>query len=189
MTIPLVVLAVLSVVSGWIGLPGNSLFHHFIHFGEEVATPNYMVMTLAILSSVLGIGVGYAVFMKRVVQPSIFREKLPWAYDLLANKYYLDEIYWAILVKPLFAITAFLAKFDQRIVGGFVNGVAKVTMGLAIVHAWFDKWIVDGMVNLVGLSAKISGRVLRFGQTGVVQNYTLVVFLGIIVIAWVYLFK
>jgi glycerol-3-phosphate dehydrogenase len=72
---------------------------------------------------------------------------------------------------------------------GFVNGVAKVTVGLAIVQAWFDKYIVDGLVNLVGGATKVSGRVLRFAQTGVLQNYTLVLFLGILVVAGVYIFR
>jgi NADH-quinone oxidoreductase subunit L len=147
------------------------------------------VAGLATLSAVAGIFLGWAIFIKRLVSPSLFREKLPWAYDLLSNKYYFDEIYWAILVKPLFWVTDMLSGFDQHVVDGFVNGVAKVTYGIAIVQAWIDKWIVDGLVNLVGGVTKYCGQLLKYAQTGVLQNYALLMFLCILVIAWAYLFR
>jgi NADH-quinone oxidoreductase subunit L len=190
MTMPLVVLAVLSIVSGWIGWPTKNLFHHFVHFGEGEAIPfSWTVALLATGAAALGILMGWAIFCKRVVSPSIFRAKLPWAYNLLANKYYLDEIYWAILVKPLFWISTTFSRFDHSIVDGFVNGVASITMGLSMVHAWIDKWIIDGFVNLVGGITKLWGRLLRFTQTGMAQDYVLVIFVGLVMIVGVCLMK
>ncbi len=188
MTRPLVVLAVLSLVAGYIGWPTKNIFHHLVHFGEAEAVPfSWTVALLATGSAFAGIGLGWAVFMKRVISPSVFREKLPWAYNLLANKYYFDEIYWAILVVPLFRITAMLNGFDQKIVDGMVNGVGRVTVLMSVVWGWFDKWVVDGAVLLIGAITKLLGRLLRFTQTGMEQDYVLFMFVGILMIVGVYL--
>lgn len=190
MTWPLVVLAALSILAGYIAWPTKNIFHHLVHFGEAEAHPfNWTVALIATGAAFLGIGAGLALFWKRVISPSIFREKLPWAYNLLANKYYFDEIYWAVLVVPLLWLSQTLARFDSRIIDGFVNGVGYVTVGLAIVQGWVDKWIVDGLVNLVGGVTKLAGRVLRFAQTGMLQDYALIAFLGMLFLAWVYLFR
>ena len=190
MTVPLIIFAVLSIIAGYVAWPTNNLFHHFLHFGESEAIPfSWTVALLATFSAFLGIGLGWAIFAKRMVSPSIFREKLPVVYNLLANKYYFDEIYWAALVVPLFWVTRNLSIFDQKIVDGLVNGVGFFTLGVSIVYAWIDKWIVDGLVNLVGGMTKLSGRILRFAQTGIIQDYTLIMFLGVLIIAGIYLFR
>ena len=189
MTTPLIVLAVLSVVAGWIGWPGNNIFHHLVYFGEGTVSFSWTVALLATSSAFLGIGLGWAIFAKRMISPSIFREKLPVVYNLLANKYYFDEIYWAALVVPLFWVTRNLSIFDQKIVDGLVNGVGFFTLGVSIVYAWIDKWIVDGLVNLVGGLTKLGGRILRFAQTGILQDYTLIMFMGVLIIAGIYLFR
>ena len=190
MTSPLIVLAVLSIFAGWIGWPGHNLFHHFVHFGEAEAEGfNPLVALLATSAAGLGILLGWAIFVKQAISASIFRRKLPWVYNLLANKYYFDEIYWAVLVVPLFWVTMMLARFDQKIVDGIVNGVGYVTLGLSIVWAWFDKWIVDGAVNLVGGMTKLLGRLLRFTQTGMEQDYALFLFVGLLMIVGFYLMK
>ncbi len=190
MTSPLIVLAALSIFAGWIGWPGHNLFHHFVHFGEAEAEGfNPLVALMATSAAGLGILLGWAIFVKQAISPSIFRQKLPWAYNLLANKYYLDEIYWAVLVKSLFFVTMVLAKFDQKIVDGLVNGVGYVTIGLSIVWAWFDKWVVDGVVNLVGGMTKLFGRMLRFTQTGMEQDYALFLFVGLLMIIGFYLMR
>jgi NADH-quinone oxidoreductase subunit L len=183
MTAPLVVLAILSIVAGYVAWPGNNLFHHFINFREAEAAPfSLAVAAMATSAAGLGIFLGWAIFVKRAVEPSIFRRKLPWAYNILANKYYMDEIYWGILVVPLFAVTRLLSGFDRWVVDGIVNGVGYATLGISIAWSWFDKYVVDGFVNLVGNVTNITGRVLRYAQTGLVQNYMLVLFFGFLVI-------
>ncbi len=189
MTTPLIVLAFLSIVAGWVGFPGRNLFHHFIHFGEvEAEGINWLVMSMATGSAFAGIFLGWLVFVKKAIPSSIFRQKLAWAHTLLSNKYYFDEIYWAILVVPMFFVSNMLSLFDQKIVDGLVNGVGYVTVGLSIVWAWFDKWVVDGLVNLIGGVTKLTGRVLRYSQTGIAQNYVMVSAVGLFGILVVFLF-
>ena len=190
MTVPMIVLAFLSIAAGYVAWPTNNVFHRFLHFGEGGAIPfSWTVALLASSAAGLGILLGWAVFVKRAIAPSAFRERLPWAYNLLANKYYLDEIYWATLVAPMFWVVRTLSCFDERIVDGFVNGVGYVTVGLSIVQGWIDKWIIDALVNLIAGLTKLAGRLLRFTQTGIFQDYALMMFLGVLFIAWVYLFR
>jgi len=100
-----------------------------------------------------------------------------------------DEIYQAILIRPLFITVRFMGRFDQKIIDGVVNGVAYLTLGFSIVNNWIDKWIVDFLVNLIGGTTKLTGRLLRFVQTGVFQDYALIMFLGILFVVWVYLLR
>jgi len=190
MTIPLIILAVLSIVGGWVGLPPFNWFHHFLHFGEgEAPAFSWVVAGLASSAAFLGIFIGLAMFWKRVISPAFFREKFDGLYRLLVNKYYLDELYWAALVVPLFWVTRTCNRFDAKVVDGLVNGAAYFTVGLSILQGWLDKWLVDGLVNLIGGVTKLSGRVLRYTQTGVLQNYVTVIFLGVVVITLAYLYR
>lgn len=190
MTAPLMVLAFLSIAAGYVAWPGNNLFHHFINFREAEAAPfSLTVASIATCTAGLGIFLGWAIFVKRVIEPSVFRRRLPWAYNILANKYYMDEIYWGILVVPLFFITKVLAGFDRWIVDGIVNGVGYVTLGLAAVWSWFDKRVVDGFVNLTANVTGLAGRILRYAQTGQVQNYLLVLFFGLLVMVCAFILR
>ncbi|HUV05158.1 MAG TPA: NADH-quinone oxidoreductase subunit L [Armatimonadota bacterium] len=190
MTWPMIVLAFLSVAAGYVAWPTNNVFHRFLHFGEGGAIPfSWTVALLATSAAGLGILLGWAVFVKRAIAPSVFRERLPWAYKLLASKYYLDELYWAALVVPLFWIVRTLSRFDERIVDGFVNGVGYVTVGLSLVQGWIDKWVIDALVNLIGGLTKFAARSLRLTQTGIFQDYAAIMFLGVLFAVWVYLFR
>lgn len=189
MTIPLYILGALSILAGYVAFPGANFFHHFIHFGEGEAHFNIGIATVATMTGFAGIFLGWLIYVRKAIPASIFREKMPWAYNILANKYYIDEFFWATLVEPLFWITKKLSRFDKKIVDGFVNGVAYVTLALSYVYAFFDRWVVDGFVNMVGIMTRLSGRILRYSQTGVVQNYLMAIFAGIVIIAIFYLYR
>ncbi|MHB0999806.1 MAG: NADH-quinone oxidoreductase subunit L [Armatimonadota bacterium] len=189
MTTPLIVLGVLSILAGYVAFPGKNLFHHFIHFGEGEAAFSIPIALTATLTGFAGIFLGWLIFVKKSIPSSIFRQKMPWAYDIIANKYYMDEFYWAVLVRPLLWVTQQLSRFDRKIVDGFVNGVGYATLALSYVYAFFDKWVIDGAVNMVGIVTRFSGRLLRYTQTGVIQNYLLGVFAGVLVIAILYLYR
>ncbi len=98
------------------------------------------------------------------------------------NKYYFDEIYDAIFVQPLYAMCDFWFWFDQKIIDGLVNGAATLTIWWGEIKRWFDEHIVDGAVNGAGITIRGTGGLLRFAQTGRLQNYALVVFAGIVLI-------
>lgn len=183
MTIPLIILAVLSIIPGYLAFPGMNVFEEFVHYGHAIPEFSIWMAISASLVAFAGIYLGWLVFIKKAIRASAFREKLPWAYNLLINKYYIDEIYWSIIVKPMLWISDMLSVFDRIIVDGIVNGIAYLTVIVAQISAFIDKWIIDGIINLIGIITGLLGRLLSYAQTGLVQNYLLVVFTGILLIA------
>ena len=115
--------------------------------------------------------------------------RFAFVHRLLENKYYVDEIYNRFVVGGTLAFCRILWWIDANIVDGLVNLVRHVTVfvgghGMSI----FDKFVVDGAVNGVAWSAGRGSAVLRRVQSGVVQNYALIMGGGIILLGVVYLF-
>ncbi|MDI6827983.1 MAG: NADH-quinone oxidoreductase subunit L [Armatimonadota bacterium] len=189
MIIPLIVLGILSIVAGYVALPWKNVFHDFIHFGNIETTFSWLVAAITTFMALGGIGLGAAMYVKPVISPEAVRKKLYPIYVLLKNKYYFDEIYWALVVVPFLKISKLFGVFDQKIIDGIVNGIAWLTVWLSILYGWFDKWVVDGLVNVIGLIPKVTGRTLRFIQTGVLQNYLLFAFFAVLIMAWLYLHR
>ena len=110
------------------------------------------------------------------------------AHRTLSNKYYVDELYGATVIAGTFASGRGLWTFDRRVVDGAVNGTGWVT----VISSWFsgltDRTVVDGLVNLVGWTAQESSHLFRRLQTGLVQNYALLMLLGIFAFVSIYLF-
>lgn len=156
MTIPLVLLAILAVGSGFVYTPFNSWFGDWLVGAEEGEHTNFMVMAISTLVGILGIGLGWLIYRKRAISRDIVTSKLPWLTKLLANKYYMDELYQAIILSPL------------RAIGAALN--------------WFDKYIVDGLVRLVSGIAAGVGRTSTRVQNGQVQTYGLLTVLGFVIL-------
>ncbi|OGX08357.1 MAG: NADH-quinone oxidoreductase subunit L [Omnitrophica WOR_2 bacterium GWA2_47_8] len=159
MTVPLVILSVFAIFVGFLGSPlAGYAFQKFI-LGEALETamqPDYFMMGVSTAISLLGIGLAYLIYLGGFKLPQgIIRAFKP-IHQLLLNKYYIDEIYDAVFVKPTIKICGFFFGFDWKIVDGVVNGVA-----------FSVQWIA-GKLKLL--------------QTGFVQNYILVQVLGIILL-------
>jgi NADH-quinone oxidoreductase subunit L len=107
---------------------------------------------------------------------------------LLSNKYYVDELYNSTVISGTMSSGRGLWTFDRNVVDGAVNGTGWVT----VISAWFsgltDRTVVDGLVNLVGWIVQESSHVFRRLQTGLVQNYALLMLLGVFAFVSVYLF-
>ncbi len=110
------------------------------------------------------------------------------AHRTLSNKYYVDELYNATVIAGTFASGRGLWTFDRRVVDGAVNGTSWVT----VISAWFsgltDRTVVDGLVNLVGRICEEGSFWFRKVQTGLVQNYALLMLFGVFAFLTVYLF-
>jgi len=188
MTIPLSVLALFSVSLGLIGSPFmNYAFQNFIHSGSlHMATstqPNYFVMILSTIVSLLGISMAYSFYiLGNKILPVSFRARFALLHRVLYNKYYIDEIYDFVFVKPVISLSKLSSKFDFGAIDGAVNGVAQVTVIISKLKSWFDLYIIDGIVNFTAKIINFSSRSLRLAQTGLVQFYLLVAFLGLVAI-------
>ena len=95
----------------------------------------------------------------------------PKTYNLLFNKYWVDEIYDVVFVRGTKKVSAILFWFDSHIVDGMVNGMGWLVRMLVWIDGKFDQWVVDGLVNLLANSTAALGRKLRKVQTGQLQTY------------------
>jgi NADH-quinone oxidoreductase subunit L len=145
-------------------------------------------MGFSVLIAVIGIAVAYKFY---VASPEIsdgLATRWAGAHRTLSNKYYVDELYNATVVDGTFGAGRNLWTFDRTVVDGAVNGSGWIT----IVSAWFsgltDRTVVDGLVNLVGRTCEEGSFWFRKLQTGLVQNYALLMVFGVFAFVSVYLF-
>ena len=206
MTIPLVVLAILSVFvfysfnpfdasDSWIvravGRPDSvvppSMAAPSTEAFEEAAHGLHGTAMLLSLS-VAGIGVLFAfvTYYWRKINADAVASALGPAYRFLLNKWYFDEIYQAVIVNGTLALSRILRWFDGNIVDGLVNGTGCVTRGISSVSGMFDTYVVDGIVNLTGYLSGVGGLALRKFQTGRVQSYVIFAVLSVMVFYFVF---
>ena len=203
MTVPLMILAVLSVFGGFIGIP--ALLHipsfpiDLYHWLEPVtgsphaegAAVNHTLEAVLMIGSVvialLGIGLATLMYLKRVGMADKLAASFSGLHKLLYRKYYVDEIYDAVVIQPLKKLCVILAEFDLKVIDGIVNGSAWATLKTSIVSIWFDVNFVDLLVNLVGNIVRYFGGLVRKMQTGAVQNYGLISLYGFFILLAVYM--
>lgn len=182
MTTPLIVLGVLSVCAGWVAIPwlshGYSMFayHHEPHHAEA----HISIMLISSLVAFSGIGLAYLMYVKRSISPQALGAKFKVLYTLLYNKWYFDEIYDALIIKPTLAFTNLLWSFDGGVIDWTVNAFGRFTLWLSVIKNWIDQHIVDGAVNGLGYTVWAAGALLRQFQTGKVQMYGFFIIFGIV---------
>jgi proton-translocating NADH-quinone oxidoreductase chain L len=191
MTVPLVILAVLSIFSGWTfwyGLPlpfGMPRLEAMLEYGEpygalviESRHHNYaLVSSLLIMLTGVGLGLlyyappGFRYFVPTRFSAARTAERFGGVYRFLVHKWYFDEFYWAVFVRPCLALCRLCRQIDQILVDGLVNGAAAVTAFLSRLEGVFDNIAVDGLVNLTAKAVYVTGDWSRSIQTGRLRNY------------------
>ncbi|WP_324757610.1 NADH-quinone oxidoreductase subunit L [Sphingobacterium thalpophilum] len=173
MTLPLIVLAILSIVGGAINFPavlgGNHWLEDFLQpvFAESKAlvpmvqhlehSTEYMLMAISVVGVLIMVAWAYARYVKGQQIPSQDCEPRGFLANLSYRKFYVDELYDAVVVRPIHWLSSFLGTIVDR------NGI-------------------DGMVNGAGKAAFDTGKVLRLLQNGNVGFYLLMMVIGVIAI-------
>jgi NADH-quinone oxidoreductase subunit L len=177
MTIPLVILAILSVVGGVVGIPevfggthfleeflkpvfSNSASRIIFHLPE---TTEFMLMGIATAVMIAAIYYAYTVYVKNNTVPSKEEEVLDLLHNLVYHKYWIDEIYETFITKPL-------------------NLIAEA------LHKLVDNQIIDGIVNGVGSTVNWLSGTIRLAQTGNTGFYIFVMVISIVLILFTQLF-
>jgi NADH-quinone oxidoreductase subunit L len=176
MTLPLMILAVLSIVGGFVGIPHSNVIENWL---EPVFSPahykllavehtgglmEYLLMFVSVVIAASGIYAARWIYLQRVEITDSLVKRYPRIYRTLLNKYYVDEVYDAVVVDPTVKISNDILwkAMDVTMIDGSVNGSAKIINGI--------------------------GQVIRKIQTGVAQSYAVVFIGGIVfVIAWLLL--
>jgi NADH-quinone oxidoreductase subunit L len=146
------------------------------------------LMVFSVLVALAGIGLAWKFY---VTSPGIserLAERFAGAHRTLSNKYYVDELYNATFISGTMAGGRGLWRFDRNVVDGAVNGSGWFTLFSSWLSGLTDKHVVDGAVNFVGRTAEESSYWFRRLQTGLVQNYALLMVFGIFVFVSIYLF-
>jgi NADH-quinone oxidoreductase subunit L len=179
MALPLVILGAGSILAGFLGIPealglGPNHFHHWLepvfahgahgagaHGGEGAHASAGLEISLMLVSigvALSGLGAAWHFYLRRPELAAAWSKKLGGLHRILTEKYYVDEIYDAVFVRPVGA-------FARRVLWKFV-----------------DVWIIDGIVKLVGSLSKVISYGVRFFQVGSVQAYALVILAGVIIL-------
>ena len=215
MTFPLQVLAVGAMVAGLVGIPaalgGGNALERFLEpsftaqhvegraavepaEGEHGAAPHASrglelgLMGFSVAIAIAGIGLAYKFYVTSPEMSEQWAERWAGAHRLLLNKYYVDELYDATIISSTFAAARGLWTVDRHVVDGAVNGTGKLTIVSSWLSGLTDRTVVDGLVNLVGWGVQESSHAFRRVQTGLVQNYAMLMLLGIFAFVSIYLF-
>jgi len=168
MTIPLILLCVGAIASGWVGIPhllGGGA--HFMEFmkpvlghpeGHASEATEWTVMAISVVAGFAGIGLAYIMYVVKTEIPVKLARQFSPFYKLLFNKYYIDEIYSFLLIRPTIwvARNILIGITDGRIIEAVVNGVPSAIGGVS--------------------------RQLRKVQTGFLQHYATIMAMGVLVI-------
>jgi NADH-quinone oxidoreductase subunit L len=146
------------------------------------------LMAFSVLIAVLGIERAWRFYVTRPQVAERLAERWAGAHRLLSHKYYVDEVYQATAVNGTFAAGRGLWGFDRGVVDGAVNGTSWATRLSAWLSGLTDRAVVDGAVNLIGRVCEEGSFWFRRVQTGLVQNYALLMLFGVFAFVSIYLF-
>jgi NADH-quinone oxidoreductase subunit L len=188
MTWPLRILALGSVLSGFLWIP--HVFTPFEHWLEPVLghpaghgelSTELSLMALSVVVALSGIGLAWMMYAGGVVRPEIFSGALGgMPYRAVYNKYYVDELYQVVFVRGGIALCRAVAWFDAHIIDGIVNLSALVVRGVARITGTIDDWVVDGAVNGVAEVTQRVGHRVRNLQTGAISAYLYFIVFGVL---------
>jgi len=172
MTLPLLVLAVPSILIGLVGTPFNNYFEAFIHPPGEVLTegvpsissealPEFLIMAgNSVGIALIGITIASLMYVSRKIDPEAISNQVRPLAQLSLNKWYIDDIYDRVFVKGSRRLARQVLEVDVK--------------------------IVDGIVNLAGFVTLVTGEGLKYLENGRAQFYALIVFgavLGLVVLS------
>jgi len=136
---------------------------------------HYPAMILSLALGGLGILLAFSMYQWKKISPDNIADKVKGLYKGSLNKWYMDEIYSATFIGGTLSLGSLLSWFDKWIVDGIVNGSAAVTRVFSKISGYFDQYVVDGVVNGTALVSGFIGFSFRKLQTGKVQTYIVLV--------------
>ena len=195
MTVPLMVLAGLSVLGGVLNLPFEG-FHNLGHWLEytlhevESMPLNYQVAGISTVLALLAILFSWLIYGRNPLkswQPDPLKKPLGFAFTLFENKWFVDEIYQAVILTPYTKISYFLADvidwqfwhdwFHETVIAGTYNWVSNIAL-----NEYADQKGIDAFANWLGTAADWLSATMRRVQNGFVRSYALSVLLGVVLI-------
>jgi len=139
-TVPLWILGILSVVGGVISLPGNSWLNSYLEpiivnsanaHPHILGTTEYILMAIAVIGACIGLFIAYSKYIKKGELPPA-DEQMTGFHKVLYNKYYIDEIYMKVIVKPIYVLALFFRDVVEVVLSEAIYGLGKIADGLSL---------------------------------------------------------
>lgn len=185
--LPLLTLATFAALAGFVGVSeefpvfgpvfGNNWLLQFVgeRYGE--APLNYGVMGLSVVLALAGWGVAWLLYGRKPLatgQSDPLVAALGPIHTLLKNKYYMDEFYGTIIVRPIVVVAAWVyTVLDRAAIDGFLHAVGRTTASIGKFNRVFDIYVINGAGDLTAEATKQLGQKSRLIQTGRIQDYML----------------
>ncbi len=201
MTVPLAILAFFSLVGGWIGWPsslgGVNQFDRFlepvmksvipetaaVELARHAPIGEYLLMIASVTIAAFGIWLAHSLYVKNPQLHTKIAASWPRLHNLLVHKYYVDEIYDALFVNRIKDLSVAFGLFDAKVIDGLgVDGASWLARAFSSISMWWDKWVVDGLVNFVAKFARFLSQPIRMIQTGVFSSYALMILIGLVIL-------
>jgi NADH-quinone oxidoreductase subunit L len=191
MTGPLLVLGAFTLISGLsayaMGGFGNLIFFEEPHaqlplVGAPVT--EYLLEGLSLGVAIVGLVLAWAVYDRKRIPAERFTAgpSRAFVHTMLSHRYWIDDAYDAFGAKVVYGFAKALDWFDRRVIDGIVNAFGRGGLATATGTDVFDRRVVDGVVNLVSRDTVRASLRLRQRQTGQVQSYVWVIAIGIVVV-------
>ncbi len=200
MYVPLVILSVFAVGVGWtmpfFGLSLTNLLEQARPAGEvgvgvllpALSYPSehlshapsvHLVATLIASATAAGGFLLATLFygLRKLDAADVKRQFNP-IYHFLVNKWYFDELYAFIFIKPLFFVSSIISKIDKNLIDVLIDKLAVGVKSLSKFDDLIDRYVVDGFVNVVGNWTYSAGRSLKAVQTGKLRQYVMFIVVG-----------
>ena len=187
MTAPLMILAFFAIALGFIGTPAWPWFQEFLgaHHGQAEGG----VVPIMILSSVIvfaGLGLGWWFYGRKPItdanEADVLEKARPDIYTLLANKYFVDEIYENTVIRFNVWFARACAFLDEWVWGGVVLFVSFLTLGLAWINRAFDELVINLGFDQGCEGVSRGGKMMSRLQDGQVQSYLRILGVGLVVL-------
>ena len=206
MTAPLVALAIFAVVAGWT-LPGGLGVEGLLEQSRPAGTAHttttvgilgnitvpaeheshagaiHVTATLTAFATALaGVLLAAVMYFKPLISPVAVAHAARPIYTFLVHRWYVDELYHAVFVLPTLWVARFISAIDTQIIDRFIHSLAWIAKRIASIDAWFDRVVVDGIVNLAGRATWKAGLELKRMQTGSLRQYVMFIVVGTVAI-------
>ncbi len=168
----------------------NSAEQHSIMYSETYTEALHhshgTAVILSILMAISGILLAFAMYQWKKISADKLAERFKPLYTFSLNKWYFDELYDKTFVAGTIGLSRLVAWFDRVIVDGIVDGTATVTKAVSFFVGKFDNVVVDGLVNFVAYFSAFIGLIFRRFQTGKVQTYIIMVIFSIVILLFLF---
>jgi NADH-quinone oxidoreductase subunit L len=191
---PLILLSVFAVVVAWPVFRFTDLLEQarpageyadgillagLRHPNEHLSHDYHMIAMLVASATALGGFLLATVFYAwRLLSAAEARQQFAPVYKFLLHKWYFDELYNAVFVRPTLVLSGLISRFDKQGIDRFIDGIAHATRRVATLDDAIDRYLVDGLVNLTAHWTWSVGRSLRSVQTGRLRQYVMFIVLA-----------